>query len=67
MKKFFWGVGADVIGSLLLAVGIFCFSEKIDIAPGGASGAAIMIKYMRRRLWTTKNKSFSAEFSLRAK
>lgn len=46
MKKFMLGLGADVLGSVLLAVGIYCFSEKINIAPGGASGVAIMIKYL---------------------
>ena len=46
MKKLFMGIGADVVGSLLLAVGIYCFSEKVNIAPGGVSGVAIMIKYL---------------------
>ena len=40
MKKFFAGLGADILGSVLLGAGIYCFSEKIGIAPGGASGLA---------------------------
>lgn len=46
MKKFIIDTGADIAGSLLLAAGIYCFSEKVNIAPGGASGVAIMIKYL---------------------
>ncbi len=46
IKKAALGLGADILGSLLLAVGIYCFSEKINIAPGGVSGVAIMIKYL---------------------
>lgn len=37
---------ADIIGSLLLGIGIFCFAEKMNIAPGGVSGIAIMVKYL---------------------
>lgn len=37
---------ADVAGSFALSVGIYCFSEKVNIAPGGVSGIAIMIKYL---------------------
>lgn len=37
---------ADILGSLLLGVGIFCFAEKMNIAPGGVSGIAIMVKYL---------------------
>ena len=36
----------DVLGSFLLAVGIYCFSEPCQIAPGGVSGIAIMIKHI---------------------
>jgi len=36
----------DIIGSFALAVGIFCFAEQADIAPGGMSGVAIMLKYL---------------------
>lgn len=37
---------AEFIGSMLIAVGIYSFAEKINIAPGGVSGIAIMIKYL---------------------
>lgn len=36
----------DIAGSFALAVGIFCFAESADIAPGGISGIAIMLKYL---------------------
>lgn len=36
----------DIIGSFALAIGIYCFSEAADIAPGGISGIAIMLKYL---------------------
>lgn len=36
----------DIVGSAALAIGIYCFSEKVNIAPGGVSGVAIMIKYV---------------------
>ncbi|MDY5540569.1 MAG: YitT family protein, partial [Lachnospiraceae bacterium] len=37
---------ADVGGSLAMAVGIFCFAEPADIAPGGISGISVMLKYL---------------------
>lgn len=37
---------ADIAGSFAFAVGIYCFSEKANIAPGGISGVAIMLKYL---------------------
>ncbi len=46
LKKAALDIGADIVGSLLLAVGIFCFSEQVNIAPGGVSGVAIMLKYL---------------------
>ena len=36
----------DVAGSFALAIGIFCFAEQADIAPGGMSGIAIMLKHI---------------------
>lgn len=49
-KKYFRGlaldVGADVIGSLLFAVGIVSFTEPANIAPGGVSGIAIILNYL---------------------
>ena len=45
-RKFLLDLAADLFGSLALGVGIYCFAEKVDIAPGGVSGTAIMIKYL---------------------
>lgn len=45
-KKFVKDVINDIMGSFGLAVGIYCFAEKVNIAPGGVSGIAIMIKYL---------------------
>lgn len=45
-RKFIYDLAADVLGSFALAVGIYCFAEKVNIAPGGASGISIMIKYL---------------------
>ena len=36
----------NIAGAFLIAVGIYCFSEKINVAPGGVSGIAIMVKYL---------------------
>lgn len=36
----------NVAGAFLVAVGIYSFSEKINVAPGGVSGIAIMVKYL---------------------
>lgn len=36
----------DIIGSFALAIGIYYFAEKANIAPGGVSGIAILIKYL---------------------
>lgn len=36
----------DAAGSFLLAVGIYCFSEPCQIAPGGVSGIAILLKHL---------------------
>lgn len=44
--KIFYDILYDISGSFALATGIYCFAEKINIAPGGASGIAIMIKYL---------------------
>ena len=45
-KKIVYNIFLDLSGSFALAVGIYCFAEKIKIAPGGASGLAIMVKYL---------------------
>lgn len=36
----------NIAGAFLIATGIYCFSEKINVAPGGVSGIAIMVKYL---------------------
>ena len=36
----------NIAGAFLVAVGIYSFSEKINVAPGGVSGVAIMVKYL---------------------
>lgn len=36
----------NTAGAFLIAIGIYCFSEKINVAPGGVSGIAIMVKYL---------------------
>lgn len=46
MKRIAIDVMFDIAGSFALAVGIRCFAEKVNIAPGGISGVAIMIKYV---------------------
>ena len=37
---------ADVVGSLLYALGIWCFVEPAHIAPGGVSGIALLINHL---------------------
>lgn len=39
-------LGADFAGSLLFAIGIVCFTEPANIAPGGVSGIAIILNYL---------------------
>ncbi len=43
-KKFAADISADVLGSLAMDAGIFCFAEAAEIAPGGVSGVCIMLK-----------------------
>ncbi len=45
-KKYILDLGADILGSFLLGAGIYSFAEKVNIAPGGASGIGIMLKYL---------------------
>ncbi len=45
-KKFIIGLGADILGSLSLAAGIYCFARRVDIAPGGLSGISLMINHV---------------------
>ncbi len=37
---------SDIAGTFLMAVSIHCFWEKSNIAPGGVSGIAIMLKFL---------------------
>lgn len=46
LKKHMLDLVADLTGSLALDIGLVCFAEAVDIAPGGVSGAALMIKYL---------------------
>ena len=36
----------DILASLLQAVGVWCFIEPCKIAPGGASGIALLINHV---------------------
>lgn len=44
--SFFLDILADIVGSFFLSIGIHCFSEPAQIAPGGVSGLAILINYL---------------------
>ncbi len=44
--KFLKDIIYNIAGAFLVAVGIYSFSEKINVAPGGVSGIAIMVKYL---------------------
>ncbi|MFA9380707.1 MAG: YitT family protein [Acetanaerobacterium sp.] len=39
-------IGGDIAGSFLYAVGVHCFTSAHNIAPGGATGIAIMLNYL---------------------
>lgn len=45
-KKILTDTLYNVAGAFLVATGIYSFSEKINVAPGGVSGIAIMVKYL---------------------
>ncbi len=45
-KELLYDVLFDILGSFLYATGIYCFFESADIAPGGVSGIAIMVKHL---------------------
>ena len=36
----------DIVGSVVFAAGLICFVEPANLAPGGMSGAAILINYI---------------------
>ncbi len=46
MRKWGKGLAYDIIGSFLQAFGIWCFIEPCMIAPGGASGFALLINHI---------------------
>ncbi|MCH5187357.1 MAG: YitT family protein [Oscillospiraceae bacterium] len=46
LKKHLLDLGADLFGSLALDIGLVCFAEAAQIAPGGVSGVALMIKHL---------------------
>ena len=46
IKNFVKDVFFDIVGCFAVATGLYCFAEKVDIAPGGVSGIAIMVKYL---------------------
>lgn len=39
-------LGGDIVGSFLYAAGVHCFISAHNIAPGGATGIAILINYL---------------------
>ena len=45
-KNLFRNILYEIIGSIAISVGIYCFAEKVSIAPGGVSGIGIMVKYL---------------------
>lgn len=45
-KKILTDIFYNATGAFLIAIGIYCFSEKINVAPGGVSGIAVMVKYL---------------------
>lgn len=36
----------DIVGGLIYAVGLNCFANPNDIAPGGMSGVAVILNYL---------------------
>ncbi len=45
-NSIFTGLAYDILGSLLQALGVWCFVEPCRIAPGGASGIALLIDHL---------------------
>lgn len=39
-------IGGDIIGSFLYALGVHCFTSAHNIAPGGATGVAIILNHL---------------------
>lgn len=46
MKNFCVDLVYDLVGSILFAVGIVCFVNPANLAPGGMSGIAILLNYL---------------------
>lgn len=46
IKELTLDLSADILGSFLLSAGIYSFIERVNVAPGGVSGIAIMAKYL---------------------
>lgn len=42
-REFVFDVLYDILGGFLQAIGLHCFIDSIDIAPGGATGLAILL------------------------
>lgn len=49
MRRLMTDIAFDILGSVAIGVGICCFNEPANIAPGGVSGVAILL----RRLFDT--------------
>lgn len=45
-NSIFTRLAYDILGSLLQALGVWCFVEPCRIAPGGASGIALLINHL---------------------
>lgn len=46
IKKLLLDISVDVVGTFAISVGIVCFAESADIAPGGVSGISVMLRYL---------------------
>ena len=46
IKSILLDISADILGSLAISIGIVCFAESADIAPGGVSGISVMLRYL---------------------
>lgn len=46
VKKWWKGLMYDMMGALLQAIGVWCFIEPCMIAPGGASGIALLVNHI---------------------
>ena len=45
-KELALDLGADILGSILYAAGIYAFASGADFAPGGISGLALIVNYL---------------------